>query len=978
MTPLEFLAVVLPSPGHGYYCAAELTTRRKDHVYEADLEKLQPTVDAWDTQNYDIYFALATFENNNSREATNVKCLKSLFLDLDGYTTKKEAAAALDAFLQGTPLAALGAPWLVSSGGGIHAYWPLTEEVTVDKWKPVAENFKRLCKHKDFKIDMSVTADAARVLRYPGTRNHKKKYGAPRSVKIVVHGDTFEFAALADAINSSVPAELAAPVAAPIAGTRPKRTADSKPVKLLENTTTLFQNIVDRTNNGTGCGQLKSYMDNPSEDGLEPVWRGLLSWTKVCGDGEEWAESLSALHPYSTERMQTKLREIRGPYPCTKMDSENPGVCTNCPHWGKVTNPLVLGRVLLTDNTEKVVQMVEPAAADDVEDAFEEELAQAAEESTSEPVPTVVRPKPPRGFSYGANGGVYVEKEEKDAQGNKITKSVEILPYDLFVVDVLKQEVDHQVHLVAVRGTGPMTIIMPQKAVVSKDETVKWLASQNIIASYGAGNDANLFAYIRACVAEASLRKPVEVPTQCGWQEDDSFVLNYRVFYKDGTERVIPMPGLENINRNTNTHGNLQGWRKAWNVFVQKKMHTLLAFAVDSFGSTLMRFTEQQGFVWHIGARRSGTGKTLTLSAKAGVWGHPVRYRTSKGTSPVAMQQRAGLLNCMPLLIDEITTKQRSDMEWAPAFIFDIAEGQGKERMEAGSNKERINNTTWALTCTMTSNTILTDYMSGARQHSSQGELLRMLEWTPNTPLEWTDEERAALKNLMKHYGVAGEAWVRWLVQNQDVAREVIAVVHKRLQEEFQFTDDERYWHSACTTTVSAAILMGDKYSGILNMPVKGIVDALKDIVQKARSSFKQNATSAEDVLNAYTRDNYGGFIVIRKAEGKLLAAWGDGETVDKSITRNKVLGRVEHGLLQPGFVEYYIEEQLLKRHCVAMSFGYDEFKEQMVEKFLATFVKKDMMAKTNGPSMRVNTIHLRRPAEEHENALSVEQPDTR
>lgn len=967
MTPLEFLAVVLPSPGHGYYCAAELTSKRKEHVYEDVLEKLQPTVDAWNAKNYDVYFALASFEKNDNREAANAKYLKSMFIDMDGYETKKDAAAALDNFLQVSGLGALGTPWLVSSGGGIHAYWPLTAEVAVADWKPVAENLKRLAKHLSFKIDMNVTADAARVLRYPGTRNHKKKYNGPRDVKIVVQGDTFDFAALAAQIKSQVPAELVAPPTTAIAGTRPKRTGAAAPVKLMENSTTLFENIVPH------CAQIKSYTDNPSEDGLEPIWRGLLSWTKVCADGEEWAESLSAMHPYSTERMNTKLREIKGPYPCTKMDSENPGVCAKCPHWGKVTNPLVLGRVLLTDNTEKVIEMAEP-----VSEEFEDEFNEDFEDATAAPVPSVVRPKPPRGFSYGAKGGVYYEKEDKDAQGNKFTKSIEILPYDLFVVDVLKQETDHQVHMIAVRSTGPESIIMPQKAVVSKDETVKWLASQNIIASYGSGNDANLFAYIRACVAEASLRRPIMVPTQCGWQLDGTFVLNYRVFNRDGTAKIIPMPGLENINRNTNSKGNLDGWRKVWNVFIKKEMYTLLAIATDSFGSSLMHFTEQQGFVWHIGSRKSGTGKSLTLSAKAGVWGHPVRYRTGKGTSPVAMQQRAGLLNCLPLLIDEITATQRANMEWAPAFIFDITEGLGKDRMESGANKERINNSTWGLTCTMTSNTILTDYMSGARQHSSNGELLRMLEWTPNTPLEWTQEERNTLKLLNKHYGVAGETWVRWLVQNRTVARDMLQKVHVRLAAEFNFTDDERYWHSGCATTVAAAILLGDKYAGIINLPVKGIVDALKKIVQNARSSFKQNATSAEDVLNAYTRDNYGGFIVIRKADGKLLAAWGDGETVDKSITRSKVLGRVEHGLIQPGFVEYYIEEQLLKRHCVAMSYGYDEFKEQMIEKFAATFIKKDMMAKTNGPNMRVNTIHLRRPVEEHEIALSVEQPTPR
>jgi len=42
--------------------------------------------------------------------------------------------------------------------------------------------------------------------------------------------------------------------------------------------------------------------------------------------------------------------------------------------------------------------------------------------------------------------------------------------------------------------------LLPQRAVVSKDETVKALASQNIIASFGSGNDKNLFEYVRACV----------------------------------------------------------------------------------------------------------------------------------------------------------------------------------------------------------------------------------------------------------------------------------------------------------------------------------------------------------------------------------------------------------------------------------------------------------------------------------------------
>ena len=114
-----------------------------------------------------------------------------------------------------------------------------------------------------------------------------------------------------------------------------------------------------------------------------------------------------------------------------------------------------------------------------------------------------------------------------------------------------------------------------------------------------------------------------------------------------------------------------------------------------------MHFSSYAGMTFHAGSTESGTGKSLMLSFKAGVWGHPTFYRTGKGTSPVALQQRAGLLNSLPLLIDEITSKTRNDVEWAPGLIFDMSEGKGRERMEAGTNRERVNNTTWSLTCTM-------------------------------------------------------------------------------------------------------------------------------------------------------------------------------------------------------------------------------------------------------------------------------------
>ena len=75
------------------------------------------------------------------------------------------------AFADDVGLSDLGAPWLVASGGGVHAYWPFTQTQAVADWKPVAEGFKRLCFQKKLDIDQTVTADASRVLRVPGTVN---------------------------------------------------------------------------------------------------------------------------------------------------------------------------------------------------------------------------------------------------------------------------------------------------------------------------------------------------------------------------------------------------------------------------------------------------------------------------------------------------------------------------------------------------------------------------------------------------------------------------------------------------------------------------------------------------------------------------------------------------------------------------------------------------------------------------------------
>lgn len=1005
MKPLEFLAAVLPPPGHGYYCVAAFSKARKEHVFVEELDEVRPHVKSWLGRKRDIYFALATYEDpDKGRKAINATHIKALFIDMDGYESKSAAGKALFAFLERTGLDSFGTPHIVASGGGLHCYWPLDRVEDIATWKPVAENLKRLCKQEGLSIDMTVTADAARVLRIPATFNHKKEYGEPRPVKLLHHGDARvdlrRFGAMVRGMlrEEFAPALHNFPLSGiALDGKRPTKSSESSVgAALAGNVTSRFETIWLKTDNGNGCAQLDYYRTHAQDDGMEPLWRGLLSLAKFCEDSDEYAAKLSALHPYSEQRTREKLAAIKGPYPCVKLDGENPGICGGCRHWGRITNPLALGREVLVDNAPRQISVPMSTERANTAKAAPDEATEDVEDDGQDAAPmrTFLRPSPPKGFDYGRHGGIYRTVEVTDANGEKAKIQVPVLTYDLYVVDTLRMEDGElHAHLMAVRPVGPeddegrrekehISIIVPQKTIISRDEMLKVLAAQGVLAAHGKLNDAFLYDYVRGAIEMATqARKAVSVPIQFGWQRDGSFVYNNRVFRANGTVVDVPMPGLENINRVTNSKGTLKEWRRFWDLMVERKMHTMLALCLDAFGSTLLHFSEYEGFVWHIGSTASGTGKSLTLTAKASVWGHPIRYRTGKGTSHVAMQQRAGLLNSLPLLIDEITSKARNDVEWVPEFIFNISEGQGKERMEAGSNKERVNNSTWALSCTMTSNTHMHDVLTSSRRHSSNGEVMRMLEWTPTKQLRFTEAERDAIRALRNNYGVAGEAWVRYVVTHYAEVQQLWSKTHAKVREALQFSDEERYWHAACTAVITAAIICGSNRAGIVDVPVNGVLEALRDLVDKARDNQRKSIRTAEDVLSNYIRENYGRLVTVRRDElGKAKADLGLDLTT-KNSTRGAVMGRVEIGM-RAGVKEFYIEEQLLRQHCAAMSFGYADFRREMEalvarrygagEPYAIKFeVKKNLTAGTDAPEMRVNTMRLSTPV----NAFADDAP---
>lgn len=969
MDPHDFLSAVLPTSG--LYCAAEYDTPRKAQSFVTNLEELIRVVQKHSANKINAYYALASFEKSGTRVATNAVALRSIFIDVDvgahknsPYATQKQAAAALAKFVED---AQLPTPIVVSSGHGVHAYWTFTEDIPRAEWVPAAERFKRLCLKHGLVIDNHVTGDAARVLRVPGTVNYVYPEN-PRPVRVVLDGDgPIDFHTLADRLAKEINGyDYVAEVTTAIPGV-PLANRSATAVKLFQNTATRFKTILKRTREGTGCGQLLHYVENASNDGMEPLWRAMLSIAKFSDDGEKAAVLLSELHPYDAHRMRTKLNEIKGPYTCAAIDGINPGGCTGCPHAGKIKSPIVLGHETMLDTGEEKILPANPPPVEG-----DDEPVSAA------PQIHYVRPPPPLGFAYGQNGGVYAKVKEEDRMtGEETSRTVCVIPYDLFVTGSLTQDPEHNhIHVVAYQPSGVREIAIPARALVSKDDTLKALGAHLVYSTNN--HDKLLYEFVKKSASDMTvLRGPRKVPETYGWQEGGSFVIAGKEYLPDGSVATAPTSDDHaNLLPITTPVGDPEIFRKVVAMLYAKGRIDILLTVCASMGAALMEFTGFKGMLLNVQSHETGTGKSVALSIAASVWGNPMDYLVTPDTSVVTTQLRMGMLHSLPLIMDEVTYKTRSydsgDSDWSSKFLLDLTMGKSKERMEAAVTKERKNIVRWATIAIMSSNSSIVDALT-SRNYTTNGELQRLLEIDMHDKLVLTREEEQLLSALQKNYGLAGHKFIKWVVANQKRARGILDEANATLRAKFNMQSHERFWLNGLAASIAAAIICSSDFADVVQFPTNALLDEAGKLVVKSRGVVVDNVRTAHDVLHAFIRENYGNFLVIRKRAGELAASLGVKDIVDESITRSSVKGRIEHGFKE-GIAGVFIEKAVLAQHCHSMSYNSAAFKKELAARYTVTDdVKKNLFSHTKVKSVRVNAVCIELP----ENELDEPVDDT-
>lgn len=122
----------------------------------------------------DLYFGVATRRDDSSGTLDNCQHLPAMFSDIDfKVMPEAEARGRLTRF-RFPPSA------IVRSGGGLHVYWLLREPLDLPEEADRAKGLLRRLAHA-VGGDLSA-AEAARILRVPGTMNYKRDYTTPRPV----------------------------------------------------------------------------------------------------------------------------------------------------------------------------------------------------------------------------------------------------------------------------------------------------------------------------------------------------------------------------------------------------------------------------------------------------------------------------------------------------------------------------------------------------------------------------------------------------------------------------------------------------------------------------------------------------------------------------------------------------------------------------------------------------------------------------
>jgi hypothetical protein len=886
MDTSTFLSSTLASDG--YYClwVFNRANERKIQKFFDTIQQLEAAALEYDQKGWDTYFALATFKSDESRTADNASKLRCFFLDLDCGPTKDypDQTTAVQALQNFCMRMALPKPLLVDSGRGLHVYWIMDRDLTRDEWQPVADQLKATCLKHNFAMDSAVPADAARILRIPGTHNHKDNPPSPVTALSQAGTKYVSFEAFA--------AKFDGVVVAPRTKFTP-RAMDAVTQQLLGNRTNNFKKILTRSD---PCAQLlHAALHQASVD--EPLWRATLSIAVHCEDADKAIQVVSRDHPdYDPDLTAEKAHRIKGPYLCTRFEEANPGGCDGCPHAGKIKSPIVLGSELRTAETEEA-RTVEVPADVQIDD-------------TTLRTTKVVIPKPPAPYLRGVNGGVY--KQTKDEDGEVV--DVLIYHHDLYVTRRVYDQTFGDGVLIRLHlpQDGMREFLVLQSAVNSSEKLKEALSSQGVTAKTKKQWD-NIGYYIMDYVDHLQAKEPADkAHRQMGWTEGmGSFVLGEKEYFPGNIRHSPPTEPTETLVRYIKPKGTLEKWQELMQFYNHEGMELHQLIICSAFGAPLMEFTAIPAMLMHLDGP-TGFGKSTTQAAAASIYGRPAGIMIKADDTNASTFNRFEAMKNLPIYLDELTNCAPLE---ASTIAYSLSAGQQRMRMSSGSNKERERGEPWHLTAVSSGNASLMAILeAGKAMPDAERERVfevNIKEYIYPYPKPVADAFQRAIHD--QSYGVAGPVYIEWLVNNRKVAEEFLLQTQERLDAACGMSSTNRFISASFAAYLAGGMLA--KRLGLIDFNMRAVFDLVVRLVRERLEYNKEVRRSSLEYLTQYVTENWNNVLRIESTQdrrAKDATGLADEFVVPDATPKSALIARWE-----PDTQRLYVLPKPFQKWCV-------------------------------------------------------------
>lgn len=652
----------------GQRCIAAIRGKKKLHFwFDNDDDALEKAV-SLDQDGYNVYFSPSLYDPelvNKKQDQINpktgrkytgraqdtVKSIPALWVDLDAgegkdYESLEAAFRALRDWLTANKVPA--PTHVVCSGYGLHVYWRLTRLLSHREWLPIAKHLKQACRVGGLSIDPARTADAASLMRVPGTHNHKQR--VPADVKVLAESDQ---AVDPNAFRATLP--MVGPVGAvntPSPGGEWDTTAKQPPGDAPK--------IADKCQQ---LGQIRFHKGKVSE----PLWRAGLSVVWRCQDGDTYIHEWSVGDDrYDHAETQEKAENTAGPATCQHFADVNPEGCAGCPFAGKVTSPISL--------------------------AYAEELPEAVEAEDFT-----------RLSGYTINkSGVYMQPLSDE--GGPLTKIADFpvwIEESREVVDPNDPSLSSSFLLAWEDVRGQRRYVPITQAKLHDDrQWTAWLADNNLISFVKA---IPMRHYISQMHKARFRDKGARTVYSClGWYNDHSlFVLGRKGITAEGTTDVAvnikaPIADLEPA-------GSLADWKAGVKCLERKPLWPQAFGVLLGLASPLLDLVGKHGGVV-VFTGRSGFGKSLSAQAGLSIYSHPEKIFETAESSHGGLGLYMSEHRHVPVLVDEVTHMPAQRMR---DLIYMAANGSNRTTLT--QKRERRSMATWHLVTMLTSNHSILD-----------------------------------------------------------------------------------------------------------------------------------------------------------------------------------------------------------------------------------------------------------------------------